>query len=312
MKILVTGANGFVGKYVVRELLKRNHIVIAGIRNKDHSNNHSLFQIPFNLKNPSQIEKVIKEIHFDAIIHLAAQSKVLTSWEDPLSTLEVNTLATVHLIHCIKQHSSQTKLLIVGSSEEYGRTANNYDKIPETALCQPQNPYATSKCAASQIALQLAKKHHLQIIYTRPFNHFGPGQSQGFVISDFAAQIATIEKQKTNSVLYVGNTDSERDFLDVRDVSKAYVSLVESNVETGIYNICSEQPRKINDILQHLIQLSNQQITVEIDHNKYRPIDVPKFVGNSAKIRKAIGWQPTHDFYSSLDETLAWWRRKID
>lgn len=308
MKVLVTGANGFVAKHLILELLNRNHEVIAGVRDRNLEGPIGVKKVYLDVTDSKCMETILKEMELDSIVHLAAQSKINVGWNLPVATFEVNTLGTIQLVQLISEFSPRTKLITVGSSEEYGISGKYHEIINESVPCLPQNPYASSKLAAGEVCLQLAKKNNISLLHVRPFNHFGPGQAEGFVMSDFSAQIARIEYGLTEPVIYVGDLSSQRDFTDVRDIVRAYSLLVESDAENGIYNISSGIPRKIKDILLYLINISTCDIKIQVDPNKFRPSEVPIFIGDYSKISNTVNWTPEIDFYDSLKETLNWWR----
>ncbi|MEK8131079.1 GDP-mannose 4,6-dehydratase [Paenibacillus filicis] len=309
MKILITGSGGFVGEYLIQELLMRNHEVYGTVKS---SVPKPLFPVyDLNILDDFAVESVIKTTRPDVLIHLAAQSMVLKSWENPKDTLLVNTIGTSNLLSAIIKYSPGTKIISIGSSEEYGITAKNGIELNEEMPCVPQNPYALSKYSAGLLTLQLAKKNHLKAIHVRAFNHFGPGQREGFVVSDFASQIAKIEKNNFRPYLSVGDLSAVRDFTDVRDVAKAYVLLVEKDVENGIYNVCSNKPVAVQEILNELIHLSNVTIDVNVDEAKFRPAEVPFFVGNNTKLMVSTGWKPERSLKESLKETLESWRQRV-
>lgn len=232
---------------------------------------------------------------------------VMKSWETPAETLNVNTLGTVYLLEAVRK-AGRGLLVTVGSSDEYGLSGKIGIPLTEDTPCQPQNPYAVSKFAAGQVAMQLAHKHGLQVVHLRPFNHFGPGQRTGYVVSDFCSQIARIEKGELEPELVVGDLSAQRDFTDVRDVIEAYALIAEKSLPTGIYNICSSQPRCVSDILDFLLRAAKFHINIKVDPARLRPSDVPLFIGSSEKIRQALGWESHREFFGSLSETLDWWR----
>ena len=309
MRVLITGAGGFVGNHLIKELSERGHEVFAGTHFGDIANN-TCVGLEFNITDSNQVEAILSDIKPEGIIHLAAQSMVKYAWEHPHETVKVNTLGTIVLLNAVKKYLPQTKVICVGSSEEYGLSAKAGEPLTEEHPCLPQNPYATSKLAAGLIAMQMAKKDNLRVIHVRPFNHFGPGQQLGFVVSDFASQISRIEQGLTGNVLKVGELSARRDFTDVRDVVKAYALLLENEVECGIYNVCSGVPRSAKEILEFLVEKAKVDICIEVDESRYRPSEVPLFIGSAAKIEKAVNWQPKRNFHGSLVETLEWWRSR--
>ncbi|TVY01123.1 GDP-mannose 4,6-dehydratase [Cohnella terricola] len=311
MRILITGANGFVGQHVVAELANRGHEVYACMRNKAGAFQTPVKNLIFDLSDRSMLFDVIERSRPEGIIHLAAQSIVKEAWHDPITTLHINTEYTLALIEAAIRFVPRAKVITVGSGEEYGLTGKLGEPLSEEHACQPQNPYATSKLAAGQLAMQVAHREQLNVIHVRPFNHFGPGQSEGFVISDFASQIARIENEKSSSVIRVGDLSARRDFTDVRDVVDAYVRLMEAEVSSGVYNVCSGIPVTIREVLDFFISHSKIPVEIQTDPSRLRKSEVPLFVGASHKLNRATGWKPTRKFEDSLFETLEWWRRKI-
>ena len=178
-------------------------------------------------------------------------------------------------------------------------------------VCLPQNPYAISKYCAEQMVLKLGVKYEMDVVTTRSFNHFGPHQNKGFVVSDFASQIAEIKKNLKEPVIYVGDTSAARDFLYVVDVVKAYVSLLENNVPSGIYNVSSGSAISINEILNILLELSNKNIEIKIDEAKFRPVEVKSFAGCNAKLKTSTGWSYKDNLVNNLESTLNYWVNKI-
>jgi len=307
MRVLVTGAGGFVGSHLLRELTERGHEVFAGTFYSGIEINNCV-RVEFNITDSNQVEAILRDIKPEGIIHLAAQSMVKYAWENPIETIKVNTVGTLVLLETVKKYLQNTKVICVGSSEEYGLSAIMGEPLTEEHHCLPQNPYATSKLAAGLIAIQMAKKDMLKVIHVRPFNHFGPGQQLGFVVSDFASQIARIEQGFSGNLVKVGDLSAQRDFTDVRDVVKAYALLLENEVELGIYNICSGIPRSAKEILESLVEMAKVDICIEVDESRYRRSEVPLFIGSARKIEREVSWRPEREFKESLMETLEWWR----
>ncbi len=310
MRILVTGASGFVGGHLINHL-KQNHKVFATGRSPESRAGLDVPYFDMDITDPDSIKRVLKESTPDAVFHLAAQSMVGLAWDEPANTFNINTIGTVNLINSLKGISPFSRIITVGSSEEYGLSGKTGKHLTEEHPCLPQNPYATSKLAMGQMALQLAKKYELEIIHIRPFNHFGPGQQIGYVVSDFASQVAEIEQNLRPPVLRVGDLTARRDFTDVRDVVEAYALLLEKSPASGVYNVCSGIARSAREILELLLSYATVPITVEQDQQKLRPSEVPLFVGSNAKLNQATGWEPRRQFADSILDTLNWWRHKV-
>jgi GDP-4-dehydro-6-deoxy-D-mannose reductase len=303
MKVLVTGAKGFVGKNLVVVLLERGHEVVVSERDPDTGT-----AIKLDVTDSGNVLEALQQVRPDAIIHLAAQTHVPTAWAHPQETVMVNTMGTLHIINAIKTLGLRCKVLNIGSSEEYGHTGKSGEPLTESMACQPQNPYAVSKFAAGQLAVQVGGQYGIKVIHVRPFNHYGPEQREGFVVSDFVAQIAKMEQGLQPHVLRVGNLSAQRDFTYISDVVSAYIAMLESDIESGIYNVCSGNPIMVGDILEALIAMAQVKIETEVDPLRLRPSDVPYFVGSNAKLSNKVGWGPKVDFENGLFRTLEWWR----
>lgn len=309
MKIIVTGAGGFVGEYLVRLLLQRGHAVTAiGISNGVFLKKWSVPTYEIDILDSKKLSNCLKKERPDVVIHLAAISNVSISWNKPGLAIDVNIHGTVNVLEALWQANSQATFFNVGSSDEYGLAAVKGVSLTEDILCQPQNPYSISKYCAEQLVLQLGKRYGMHVIHVRPFNHFGPGQARGFVTSDFASQIAAIEKGEQSPIIRVGDLSAYRDFTFVSDVVNAYVGLIEKNVPSGVYNICSGKAQSIQEVLDTLISLSPVNISVEIDKDKFRPSEVPYFIGNCDKLKQETGWRPNYEFKKGMNMVLQYWR----
>jgi GDP-4-dehydro-6-deoxy-D-mannose reductase len=205
---------------------------------------------------------------------------------------------------CIKH----PRLIIIGSSDQYGIVQPENCPIKETLVQNPLSPYAISKSAQEQIASSLAKAYGLEIVTTRSFNHIGPGQKKGFVVADFSATIAEIEAEKKDPILHVGNLTAKRDFTDVRDIVRAYRLLAEKGTPGEVYNVGSGKAVSISEILSGLLSLSKVDINVMQDPKKMRPIDIPLIVCNFDKLSKDTGWKPSYPIEETLQEILEHFR----
>lgn len=311
MRILVTGACGFVGRYLVPLLAEAGHEVFAAVRSSHCFEGIKATEVELELLDYQQLKTVVQELQPEGVIHLAAQSQVAVAWEEPADTFAVNTIGTINLLNALAQQPIKARILSVGSGEEYGLTAKGGEPLSEEHPCLPQNPYAISKLAAGMMLIQLGKKHQMAVMHVRAFNHFGPGQAEGYVVSDFASQLARIEKYNLEPIIKVGDLSASRDFTDVRDVVEAYLLLLNKATESGIYNVCSGEPRQIQTILEQLLSFARVKIEVFVDKNRLRVSEVPFFVGSAEKIKAATGWKPSRVFTESLEATLKWWRKHV-
>ena len=316
-KVLITGATGFVGKYLIKHLLSLKKYEIYATYRKEHSleNFESKEKINFvkvDLLDKDQIKNVLKEAKPDIIVHLAAQAAILESIKNPLETLHNNIDSQLFLFESLKElEMFDVRLLVVLSADVYGYVSHEDLPINEETPFRPGSPYAVSKAACDLLAYQYFRSSKLKIIRVRPFTHIGPGQKLGFVTSDFAKQIAEIEKEQIDPVIKVGNLDAKRDFTDVRDVVRAYALLIE-NGETGeVYNIGSGKSHKISEVLEYFLKHAKVKIKSETDPNKLRPSDIPDFVADFTKLKKLTNWEPEIPFEKSLEEILEFWRNEV-
>lgn len=306
MKALITGVNGFVGNYLSKYLIDKGYNVYGTVIEDDvQMDNVNIKKM--NLLNKEEVNETIKSINPDYIYHLAGQSAVGLSWKEPTLTMNVNINGTINLLDAVRENNIDTKVLIIGSSDEYGVIKPEDCPIREENRLNPASPYAISKMAQEEIAKLYVSSYKMNLVMVRSFNHIGPMQSKNFVVSDFASKIAEIEKG-AEPVIRVGNLDAYRDFTDVRDIVHGYFMLMENGERGQVYNIGSGNAYKIRDILEILLSLSNTKIKVDIDPEKLRPSDVPIIQCDNSKIKAHVNWVPQYDIKNTLKDTLDYWR----
>ena len=301
MRVLVTGAGGFVGKHLLRELRRANHIPLALDLEPCTAPEAEASYIA-DLRNMESLRDALRTADADACIHLAGIAFVPTGWTDPELVFDVNLNGTVNLLEALRHHGAGLPALIVTSAEVYGR-ATRPGIIHEQSGFHPSNPYAVSKLAADLTTLLYARRYAMPVMTARPGNHIGPGQSIQFVTSAFAEQLIRIRNGRAESVMKVGNLDGERDFTDVRDVVRAYRMIIEKGRPGQTYNIATGNPVKIQTILDTLCQLAGVKPDIQVDPERYRPTDNPPIL-DTAHIRKAIGWEPQIPLETTLKDIL--------
>lgn len=309
MRILVTGACGFVGRHVVDELNRAGHTPLAFDTVKPAETPLSADVHIGDLRDAPFLRKMVSELAPDACIHLAGIAFVPMGWTNPELVFSVNLLGTIHLLEAFHAAALKARILIVTSAEVYGRVPGSH-VFTEDAPLTPDNLYAVSKMAADLSALLYARHHGTHIMTARPGNHIGPGQSPHFVTSAFAGQIVKIAKKKAKPVLKVGNLECERDFTDVRDVAHAYRLIVEGGQSGKAYNVSSEKPVKISAVLHELCRLAGVSPEIVVDPELYRPLDARPRI-DSARIRKDLGWKPQIELSTTLGDVLADLDRQI-
>ena len=316
VKVLITGITGFAGSYLAEYLLNQGHEVFGALRWRSRMENIEHFKnrlklINIDLKDTHNVTSCLKSIQPDEIYHLAAQSFVPTSFEAPNETLTNNITTTVNVLEAMRSLPNSPKIHIAGSSEEYGMVFPHELPLTEASPLRPLSPYAVSKVATEKLALQYHRSYGIKAVVTRAFNHEGPRRGEVFVTSNFAKQIAEIEKGLKEPVIYVGNLEAQRDYSDVRDIIVAYHLSLQKCDFGEVYNVCSERSWKIQAVLDYLLSQSKVKIRVETDPKRLRPSDVELLQGNCAKFKEKTGWQPKIPFEQTLMDTLDYWRQRV-
>jgi GDP-4-dehydro-6-deoxy-D-mannose reductase len=272
-----------------------------------------LIDVPpaLDLRDPEAAAALVTETAPDAVIHLAAQSWVPDAFRDPELTLQVNILGTLNLLQALRRTGFGGRMVFASTGDVYGGVPDNELPIKEDRLPAPRNPYAVSKLAAEALCYQWSVTEGMEITIARAFNHIGPRQSERFVVSDFARQIAQIKLGRRQPTVSVGDIDVTRDFTDVRDVVRAYFALLRDGQSGEIYNICSGREQSIRALLHRLAAIAGVAISVQQDPRRLRKSEQRRMVGDPAKMHRATGWQSTTELDESLASMLHEWEQEI-
>lgn len=316
MKVLITGVTGFVGSHLAEFCLSRGDVEVVGTyrwrsrrENIDHIKDLKLVEC--DLLDSASVRDALKAHRPDWIFHLAAQSFVPTSWNAAAQTLTTNVVGQVHLFEAMRALDLlDSRFLVVGSSEEYGLVLPDEIPIKEAQPLRPLSPYAVSKVAQDLLGFQYFRSYGLHAVRTRAFNHGGPRRGEVLLPSDFAKQIAEIEKGRRPPVVEVGNLESVRDFTDVRDVVRAYWLALERGDPGDVYNIGSGEGTRMGDLLDDLLAMADVSIEVRQVSEKMRPSDVEILVSDSTKFREKTGWVAQIPLETMLRDTLDYWRER--
>ena len=311
-RLLLTGANGFVGKILTNRLQQAGFHVIALSGNVAPADSTADEHLSCDIRDAAALAQAVAQAQPEYVVHLAAISHVPTSFKDPLLTWQTNVMGSMNLLEAIKLQAPEAFVLFPSSSEVYGAAFKSAASVDENTPPQPLNPYAASKVAAES-AFREYFRQGVKGVIARPFNHIGAQQSADFVTASFARQIALIEAGQQAPVLKVGNLEAVRDFLDVQDVCSAYIELLKLADKPGhpaCLNIASGHSRKIREILDLLLSLSTAKIEVELDPERLRPSDIPVAVGNAGLVQATTGWQPQIPLQDTLRELLDYWREQ--
>jgi GDP-4-dehydro-6-deoxy-D-mannose reductase len=318
MNYLITGASGFVGGHLVEAILKEDpesQIEVIDLKEPDYyfideGLRHLVRFIKVDLTESDDVRKTVKRSEADFVIHLAAFSSVAYSWQNPVDCFKNNANIFLNLLEAVRYGASKSRILSVGSSEQYRIVSG--DKIPLKETCPPNpvSPYAVARVAQEHMAGVYTKGFNLNIVSTRSFNHLGPRQDDRFVLSNFAKQVVAIKKGMQSPVINVGDLSVVRDFIDVRDVVKAYIALLKKGETGEAYNVCSGVGRSLKDCLDMLIKVAGVDCEVKKTIERTRPVDNPLIVGDNIKIRNTTGWFPQIPFETALKDLYHYWEEK--
>ena len=308
LKVFITGATGFVGCYLI-ELLDSPEYTIYGTSFPERPEAENIFFM--DVRSGEEIFGVIKEKKPDWVFHLAAVSNVKHSWGKRKETLEINIVGTFNLFEAIRKFAPLARVLFVSSSDVYGVSSATGGALCEEEPTQAVNPYAYTKLCGEILSRFYAQIENMDIVIARSFPHTGPGQSPDFVCSDWASQIARIEKGLAEPVIKVGNISVQRDFLDVRDVVKVYALLMEKGKTGEVYNVCSGKSVLLKEILNILLSFSSKAIEIQVDSQKLRKSDISLLFGDNRKIKQELSWEPEIPLKQSLFDLLEYWRGKV-
>lgn len=317
MRVLITGINGFAGSHLAKYFLGLRGVRVFGTKRKNSElrNLSGLSSaaklIDSDLNDRKSIHRALKLSKPDRIFHLAALSYVPASWKDPALTLSTNMEGEIAIFESLRELGQKPRVLVAGSSEEYGKVKPSEVPVKETNELRPLSPYGVSKVGQDLLGYQYFQSYKIPVVRTRAFSHTGPGQKEVFAASHFAREIALMELGRKNPVLLVGNLEARKDYSDVRDIARAYWLALEKGEPGEVYNICSGRGRKMKEILGILLGYAKVKIRVQNDPARMRPSDVPLLVGDASKFRRRTGWAPKIPIEKTLLDLLNDWRVRV-
>ena len=296
MKYLITGSAGFVARYLVDAIRRAEPAAeIVGVDRAE-----------LDLADFAAVGELIARERPDRLVHLASFSSVGLSWHEPVVSFTNNTNIFLNVLEHVRRRSPQTRVLSIGSSEQYGLVAPSDLPLRETTPMRPLSPYAVARVAQEHLGDVYVRGYGLDVVATRSFNHVGPGQSNRFVISAIAQQFAELARG-TRDTIRVGTTSVVRDFLDVRDVVAAYLALLEHGTRGEVYNICSGRGIRIADAIEMFGGFAGGSPRIEIDPALVRPVENDVVIGDHTKLTAAVGWRPTIALEASLRAVYDAW-----
>lgn len=296
-KALVTGSAGFVGRHLKAELQSQGvEVIDYNLRDGGDLLNYEFMRNVLDIERP------------DYIYHLAAQAFVPESFLDPVRTFNVNLLGSLNLIEAVHRLGLNSKILLAGTSEEYGDAVVGDGVITENTLPVPMSPYAISKQAMDQLGRLYAKAYGMHIVITRAFNHSGPGRGEMYAESSWAKQIVEIE-MGVRAELEHGNLAAIRNYTDVRDIVRAYTDAIE--LEPAVYNLCSPENVTMQQVLDTLIGLAKVPIELKENVALFRAADFSFKKPSAKRFTKLTGWKPSFLLETTLTDLLNDWREKL-
>ena len=315
MRVFITGATGFAGSHLLERVWADGHEVLALVHaatsHQGLPDHPRVRPVAGDLLDPAGLAAAVQDARPDLIFHLAGQAYPARSWDTPAQTLAINTGGTANVLQAAVAFG-RPRVVVVTSAEIYGELHPDELPLTETSPARPRHPYGVSKLAAGELVRVYWARYGLPVVEARPFNHIGPRQARGFVVPDFAAQLAAIRLGQQPPVMRVGNLSPQRDFTDVRDVAAAYWRLAEAGRPGEAYLICSGQPVSVRHLLDTLIELAGVAVDVQTDAARLNPTDTPCLYGSNAKIAADTGWQPSISLRQSLADALTDWEKQLE
>ncbi len=314
MRALIVGAAGFVGGYLADELRRAEYKVYVTKLPHESFSSHAEKIFDTDVTDIASVRETIEASKPDVIFHLAAQSSVKLSWAKPEMTLNINVMGALNLLNVCREQYERglcPRVILIGSSEEYGKVSPYDCPINEDTACHPGNIYAVSKLTQGCLAQVYNAAYGIDTVTVRAFNHTGPGQNTTFVTADFCSQAAEIALGKREPVITVGNLDAKRDFTDVRDIVRAYVLLAKHGRSGEIYNVGSGKAISIAELLEKVITAAGVDIEVKKDPARMRPSDVPLHYADISKLKKDTGWTPSITLDETVSDTLNYFKVKL-
>jgi GDP-4-dehydro-6-deoxy-D-mannose reductase len=313
MRALVTGAAGFVGRHLTAHLKSAGDEVAGLVHPSDHAKaplDSSVGALIVDVLDDGGVSNAFREFAPDAVYHLAAFSNPEGSWKEARLTLETNILGTHSVLSAAEATGRKPRVLLVGSAQQYGQVPENEQPISEDRELMPLTPYAVSKVSQELLGRRAFWSGSLPVFFTRSFNHTGPGQSDGYVCSSFARQVAEAEKGSRPSRIRAGNLDARRDFSDVRDVAAAYRTIVEKGRPGAAYNVCSGRAVSIRELLDVLVGLARVPVEVAVDPDRYHALDSPLVLGDPKRLSADTGFSARYSIERTLADLLEDWRSR--
>jgi len=316
LRAFVTGVAGFAGSHLAELLIKEGFETYgADLGGRSLTRAAETVKgaelVGCDVRDRETLSRIVSEVAPDVVFHLAALASVPECERNPTAAIETNVIGSANLLDAVRNNAPKARTILISSSEVYGKVAPEQIPLAENAPVKPANLYGVTKASVEMLSALYTQEYGMDIVVLRPFNHVGPRQSPAFVCSDFAAQIARIERGLVPPRIDVGNLTVERDFTDVRDMVRGYVLAARRAQGGEIYNVCSGKGVRVEQILQMLLEYAEIPIEVHRDPAKFRPSELPVLVGTAEKFARSTGWAASIPIEVTLRETLDYWRGQV-
>lgn len=319
-RAFVTGAAGFAGSYLTEHLLARGREVFGLVLDRGDVRNlaqalageraAALHLVEGDLCDKQVLSDAVRDSRPDEIYHLAAQSSVRQSLQDPALTFQVNVLGTQGVLEAACLRAVRARILYVGSADAYGESARSGRPLEEGDPLLPVSPYGSSKAAAEEVARRYGEERGLHIVRVRPFPHTGPRHSAHFVYPDLARQLCEIRVGRRAARVEIGHGEVRRDLSDARDVTAAYVLALERGEAGAVYNVCSGRSLSVREALDVMMELAGVSAEVVVRADRLRPHDLETLRGSSHALRTRTGWAPRVPLETTFRDLLAYWEAR--
>jgi GDP-4-dehydro-6-deoxy-D-mannose reductase len=308
-RALVTGAGGFAGRQLVRQLHDCGWEVAGTVRSRS-SGVPEVREHGIDITDQEGLTHLIREFEPEVVFHLVAIVDTVTT-PDVVQLYGTNTLGTVALLEAMRDAQSSARFLYTSTSFVYGSSSAGEQPVREDHPLRPLTPYGASKAAGEAVALQHARQTGTEVLIARAFQHTGPGHVGAYAMADWARQLAEIEAGPGSGVIRCGNIEVERDYLDVRDVASAYRAVADGGSAGEAYNVSSDVPRTMRSLLEGLIDAFDVEVEIEVDPDRFRSVDQQVFYGDSTKARSETGWAPAYEIEQTLADLAGFWRERV-
>lgn len=299
-RVAITGYQGFLGSYLINHL-SDPHVSLYSVSDA---------QGPVNILDKGRLFAFITSTKPNVILHLAAQSNIPRSFDDPVGTYRDNFLGVANILDILRQTQFKGKFLLASTAHVYGSISEQDLPVSEQQPKKPISPYGLSKFCAEELVMMESQIGSIEPIIVRPFNITGPGQSNQFVLPSLAKQVIEVALGQKDCIV-VGNLDVSRDFLDIKDATQAFINLCKYDCPSGAYNLCSGQMYSLKDLLEKMMALANVDVPIVVDKVRFRPSDQPTLIGCNEKLKKETGWRPNAPIEQTLTDLLNYWRNQL-